>query len=53
MEALLELPECVIVDFSCHGFFAEDPSQSSFYLEDWKTSPLTVSDLTSLNIKCA
>ena len=53
IEALLELPECAIVHFSCHGFSTENPSQSSFYLKDWKTSPLTVLDLTSLNIKSA
>ena len=53
MEALSELPEAGIVHFACHGFSAEDPSQSSFHLQDWKTSPLTVSDLTSVNIKSA
>ena len=53
MEALSELPEAGIVHFACHGFSAEDPSQSSFHLQDWQTSPLTVSDLMSLNIKSA
>jgi hypothetical protein len=32
---------------------ATDPSQRSLFLKDWKTSPLTVSDLTPLQIKNA
>ena len=40
-----------IAHFSCHGMSsAEDPSQSKLILKDWKSSPLTVSDLTSLNM---
>ena len=53
MEALSELSQASIVHFTCHGYSAEDPSQSSLLLKDWKTSPLTVSDLTSLNIMSA
>jgi tetratricopeptide (TPR) repeat protein len=53
VEALLELPRSGIVHFSCHGLPAEDPSQSSLLLKDWRTSPLTVADLVSLNIKGA
>jgi CHAT domain-containing protein len=40
-----------IVHLACHGHSAVDPSQSMLLLEDWKTSPLTVSDLMSLNIR--
>jgi tetratricopeptide (TPR) repeat protein len=53
MEALSELPQYTIVHFACHGYSADDPSQSSLLLEDWKIAPLTVSDLTSLNIRSA
>ena len=52
-EVLSELPKCTIVHFACHGYSSNDPSQSSLLLEDWKTVPLTVSDLTSLNIELA
>ena len=51
--ALSELSKYSIVHFACHGYSAEDPSQSSLILEDWKTVPLTVSDLISLNIMSA
>ena len=50
-EVLSLLPENQIVHFSCHGHSATDPSQSSLFLNDWTTSPLTVSDLTSLHIR--
>ena len=53
MEVLSELPKYTIVHFACHGYSANDPSQSSLLLADWKTVPLTVSDLTSLNIQSA
>jgi CHAT domain len=53
MEILSELSQYTIVHFACHGHSADDPSQSSLLLEDWKTSPLTVSDLLSLNIESA
>ena len=52
-EVLSELPKYAIVHFACHGYPADDPSQSSLLLEDWKTASLTVSDLTSLNIESA
>ena len=52
-EVLHELPRHTIVHFACHGNPAEDPSQSCLLLEDWKISPLTVSDLTALNIVSA
>ena len=36
--------------FSCHGYSSpDDPSQSRLLLNDWQTSPFTVSDLTALN----
>jgi CHAT domain len=53
MEVLSELPQNTIVHFACHGYLADDPSQSSLLLEDWKTGSLTVSDLVSLNIQYA
>ena len=40
-----------ILHLSCHGFGATDPSQSMLLLNDWKTSPLIVSDLTSAKIQ--
>ena len=52
-EVLSELPKHAIVHFACHGYPADDPSQSSLLLEDWKTASLTVSDLMSLNIESA
>jgi CHAT domain-containing protein len=40
-----------IVHFSCHGYSAADnPSEGSLLLDDWQNSPLTVSDLTALDI---
>ena len=46
------LRECQIVHFSCHGLSSPvDPSLSSLLLSDWKTNPLTVSDLRSLRIE--
>ena len=53
MDVLSEFPEGGIVHFACHGFASEDPSQSCFYLKDWKASTRTVSDLTSMNSKSA
>ena len=52
-EALSKLPNHSIVHFACHGYSAVDPSQSSLLLQDWKSVPLTVSDLLSLNIMSA
>jgi CHAT domain-containing protein len=51
MEVLSELWSYTIVHFACHGYSANDPSQSSLLLEDWKIVPLTVSDLTSFNVE--
>jgi CHAT domain-containing protein len=51
IDVLSTLPEFGVAHFSCHGISAEDPSKSSLLLKDWKNSLLTVSDLTSLNIK--
>ena len=46
------LQDYQIVHLACHGYSsAVDPSQSKLLLHDWQTSPLTVSDLTSMNIK--
>ena len=52
-EILSTLSEHQVVHFSCHGITSpEDPSKSRLLFKDWKTSPLTVSDFTSLNIPC-
>ena len=48
-EVLSELPNHDIVHFACHGFAANDPSQSTLLLNDWKTDPLTVTDLAARN----
>lgn len=53
MEALPELSQYTIVHFACHGYSADNTSQSSLFLEDWKIAPITVSDLTSMNIESA
>jgi len=52
-QTLSTLPEHHIVHFACHGYSAYDPSESSLLLQDWKTTPLTVSDLVSLNVESA
>ena len=39
-----------IAHFACHRHQADNLSQSSLLLEDWKSSPFTVSDITSLNL---
>jgi len=53
-EVLSKLQDQHIVHLACHGYSsAVDPSQSTLLLQDWQLSPLTVSDLTSLNIKLA
>lgn len=44
------LKEHQIVHFSCHGYSSSDPSQSKILFSDWETSPLTVADLTTLNL---
>jgi len=51
--ALSKLPNYGIVHFACHGISAQDPSQSRLLLQDWQTTPLTVSDLSSLVIESA
>jgi tetratricopeptide (TPR) repeat protein len=48
-QVLSILPQYSIVHFTCHGESKEDPSTSCLLLEDWKDTPLTVADLTSLN----
>lgn len=40
-----------ILHFACHRqSFLGDPSQSCLFLNDWKTTSLTVSDITALNL---
>jgi CHAT domain-containing protein len=48
---LAEIESHQIVHLSCHGHPETDLSQSTLLLEDWKTSPLTVADLTSLKLQ--
>ena len=52
-EVLSELPKHTIVHFACHGYPADDPSQSSLLLEDWKMHLSLFQILSSLNIKSA
>ena len=40
-----------VVHFACHGLSSVDPAQSKLALTDWKTMPLTVLDLTALNVQ--
>ena len=50
-QVLSSLRSHQIVHFSCHGYSsAVSPSDSHLLLNDWQISPLTVSDLTTLNI---
>ena len=45
------LGEHQIVHFACHGMLSRtDPSQSALLLADWKTSPLTVAQLTAITL---
>jgi len=51
-DALVLLKEHPIVHMACHGQVCkESPSQSAILLSDWQDVPLTVSDLTELNIE--
>ena len=51
-DVLSSLPHHQIIHLCCHGHAsAHDPSKSKLFLNDWKTAPLTVSDLMSLNIQ--
>ena len=52
-QVLSALPQYTIAHFTCHGDSMEDPSASCLLLEDWKETPLTVADLTSLNTEYA
>ena len=52
-KALSSLPQYSVVHFTCHGESKEDPSMSCLLLDDWQHAPLTVADLTSLNIEFA
>ena len=42
-----------IVHFARHVYPVENPSESRLFLEDRKTAPLTVLDITSLNLNSA
>ena len=43
-----------VAHFSCHGYgFSEDPAENKLLLSDWRTAPLTVSDIASLNLPFA
>ncbi|KAF4473440.1 hypothetical protein FAGAP_13120 [Fusarium agapanthi] len=49
---LAHLPSSDIFHFAGHGYTDNaDPSKSHLRLEDWKTDPLTVSDLIAINLR--
>ncbi|KAF5632007.1 hypothetical protein F25303_9533 [Fusarium sp. NRRL 25303] len=49
---LAHLPSSGIFHFAGHGYTDNaDPSKSHLRLEDWKTDPLTVSDLIAINLR--
>ncbi|KAM5520399.1 30S ribosomal protein S17P-like protein [Fusarium oxysporum f. sp. phaseoli] len=49
---LAHLPGSDIFHFAGHGYTDNsDPSKSHLRLEDWKTNPLTVSDLIAINLR--
>jgi CHAT domain-containing protein len=53
-EAIAEVTDSQIVHFSCHGrSSAEDPSKSQLLLRNWQTDPLSVGELSTLNLKKA
>lgn len=39
-----------VLHLACHGSSAKDPSQSKLLLSDWKSNPLTVTKIMSLNL---
>ena len=50
---LSELPKYEIFHFAGHGSTTADPSESRLLLHDWQQNPLTVADLTSINLSKA
>ena len=50
-EVLALLKDAQVMHFACHGISDIDPSRSRLLLNDWKTDPLCVSDVTSLKLK--
>lgn len=52
-QVLSALPKQQIVHLACHGFSADNPLRSSLLLNDWQTTPFTVSDIISLSIESA
>jgi CHAT domain-containing protein len=48
---MTEIVSHQIVHLACHGHPDLDPSKSKLLLQDWQTTPLTVADLTSLNLQ--
>ena len=50
-EVLNSLAGCHVVHFACHGESnPDDPSKSRLLLQDWKDDPLSVADITPLNL---
>jgi tetratricopeptide (TPR) repeat protein len=49
-DVLDAMPHHHVLHLSCHGVSEKDPSQSKLLLSDWKTNPLTVAKITSLNL---
>jgi CHAT domain-containing protein len=53
-EVLDSLAGCRLVHFACHGESnPDDPSKSRLLLQDWKDDPLSVEDITGLNLQNA
>jgi tetratricopeptide (TPR) repeat protein len=53
-EVTSNLPDSKIVHFACHGQAAyPDPSKSNLGLTDWKTEPLTISDIMLMKLQSA
>jgi CHAT domain-containing protein len=51
---LQHLVGCQVVHFACHGESnSDDPSKSRLLLQDWKEDPLSVADITALNLRKA
>jgi len=50
-KVLKSLTGCQVVHFACHGESnPNDPSKSRLLLQDWKADPLSVVDITALNM---
>jgi hypothetical protein len=50
-QLLSVLPDAQVIHLACHAITASNPSESKLLLEDWEIDPLTVLDLTQVNIR--